>query len=636
MTPKVSVIMPLYNAEKYVLGTINCILEQTYDNFELVLINDQPTDSTMEIVRSIKDSRIVIVENDRNRGISYSRNRGLEVARGEYIALMDDDDLSPNDRFEFEVNFLDSHPDIDVIGGAFQIIDENNNFISGITPMINDPMEIRAQCMYYCPMYNGSTMYRRSILADPKLRYLDNYLGMEDYRFWAYCSAHHKMVNIDRPLLFWRQTASTETIKTLNEKADKRAAKFVAIQEVVFKENGFELTDDEIKAFTDAFKEHSHSVSSMQELAKVKAVMDKLENQAAEKNMEVLSALKKVNAERYNKLVTKMPKVNVQEKLNQKIYRMNLIAVKMDKFKSYTQNLLDACNQIKCDSNGREIWLWGTGNIADVAEYILTESGVTIAGFVDSKPMDSFLGYQVVNKEHLDVSRMYVVVDIMRFHADIADFLLKNGFTGKDACFVNKHTQEATEDIVYNGCFIGRFTYGYKELLSLFPLAKSIGRFTSINGTARIFNNHPLKFLTTSPFLDTASFFPWENYSHRMELINKYGTYWDNPPEDNSPLRENTPVTIGNDVWIGGNVTILPGVNIGDGAIVAAGAVVTKDVEPYAIVGGVPARVIKYRFSKDVIDKLLEIKWWNWSLDKIEENIDLFFEPEKFANKYAK
>ena len=95
-------------------------------------------------------------------------------------------------------------------------------------------------------------------------------------------------------------------------------------------------------------------------------------------------------------------------------------------------------------------------------------------------------------------------------------------------------------------------------------------------------------------------------------------------------------VIIGNDVWIGANVIILPGVNIGHGAVIAAGAVVTKDVEPYAIVGGVPAKLIKYRFNAEERQKLLSIAWWNWSLDKIEKNIELFYQPQVFLSSLGK
>ena len=92
---------------------------------------------------------------------------------------------------------------------------------------------------------------------------------------------------------------------------------------------------------------------------------------------------------------------------------------------------------------------------------------------------------------------------------------------------------------------------------------------------------------------------------------------------------------IGNDVWIGRNAIILPGNTIGDGAIIAAGAVVTHDVPPYTIVGGVPARPIRKRFSDDIIEKLLEIKWWDWPEEKIVENFEYFYQPEKFAEKFG-
>jgi acetyltransferase-like isoleucine patch superfamily enzyme len=84
-------------------------------------------------------------------------------------------------------------------------------------------------------------------------------------------------------------------------------------------------------------------------------------------------------------------------------------------------------------------------------------------------------------------------------------------------------------------------------------------------------------------------------------------------------------VRIGNDVWIGMRATILSGVKVGDGAVIAAGAVVTKDIPPYAIVGGVPAQVINYRFSKEVISALLEIKWWDWDDETVRKNIDDFY-----------
>lgn len=100
-----------------------------------------------------------------------------------------------------------------------------------------------------------------------------------------------------------------------------------------------------------------------------------------------------------------------------------------------------------------------------------------------------------------------------------------------------------------------------------------------------------------------------------------FGGVWEHAMEGKSyPTKGNT--VIGNDVWIGHDATIMPSVTIGDGAIIATKAVVTKDVEPYTIVGGNPAKLIKKRFSEDIISKLLELKWWDWNIEKITKNVD--------------
>ena len=117
--------------------------------------------------------------------------------------------------------------------------------------------------------------------------------------------------------------------------------------------------------------------------------------------------------------------------------------------------------------------------------------------------------------------------------------------------------------------------------------------------------------------------------------MTSYGKYNENAAFEASALRDNRPVVIGNDVWIGANVIILPGIHIGDGAVLAAGAVVTKNIDDYAIVGGVPAKVIRYRFQKEDIIKFQKLQWWNWEIEKIMDNLELFYQPEKFLRMYA-
>lgn len=160
---------------------------------------------------------------------------------------------------------------------------------------------------------------------------------------------------------------------------------------------------------------------------------------------------------------------------------------------------------------------------------------------------------------------------------------------------------------------IGKYTYGLNSSTATFHTQiEEIGAFCSINNTASIGSvNHPIKFVSTHPFL----------YRENRGFVN----------QDNFEHLGNKKVVIGNDVWIGAHTVILPGVNIGNGAIIGAGAVVTKDVPPYAIVGGVPAKIIRYRFSQDIIEAMQEIQWWNWDDEKIKENLDLFYNPEEFV-----
>lgn len=119
---------------------------------------------------------------------------------------------------------------------------------------------------------------------------------------------------------------------------------------------------------------------------------------------------------------------------------------------------------------------------------------------------------------------------------------------------------------------------------------------------------------------------------HNYRAVANYPFYARIHGDDNRDTLTKGKVVIGNDVWIGTKAIILSGVTIGDGAVIAAGAVVTKDVPPYAIVGGVPAQLIKYRFPKELIDRLLQIRWWDWEPDVWKNDMDLFYQDvEKFV-----
>lgn len=280
--------------------------------------------------------------------------------------------------------------------------------------------------------------------------------------------------------------------------------------------------------------------------------------------------------------------------------------------------------------NGRRIVIWGASDAGRIVMEVLVELGYDVFCFVDknSDELNSFMGKQVKNIDFLTPDIHYLIIGMQAFRNDVWEKFTSFGFMEKDFCYPLSYSRK---DILYRGCQVGRFTYGYEALLSNFPLASSIGRYCSINVTARIWNNHPVDYVTTHPILDVPAFHPGKS---RDRYLNKYGKYFDNSPYENSLIRNNKAVIIGNDVWIGANVVILPGVSIGDGAIVAAGAVVTKDVKPYSIVGGVPAKIIKYRFPEKMIKMFLEVAWWEWSHEQIERNIEFFYRPEEFIKRF--
>ena len=159
---------------------------------------------------------------------------------------------------------------------------------------------------------------------------------------------------------------------------------------------------------------------------------------------------------------------------------------------------------------------------------------------------------------------------------------------------------------------IGEYTYGTPRVI-LYPQQQrklKIGRFCSIAGGVIIFvgGNHRYDLVSTYPFQAFPDEWP-EAKNLKIPKADKLLLIGD--------------VVIGNDVWIGEKVIIMPGVRIGDGAIIGAGAVVASDVEPYSMVAGNPARLIKKRFDEETIQRLLEIKWWNWPPEKIRQCLEL-------------
>jgi acetyltransferase-like isoleucine patch superfamily enzyme len=179
-----------------------------------------------------------------------------------------------------------------------------------------------------------------------------------------------------------------------------------------------------------------------------------------------------------------------------------------------------------------------------------------------------------------------------------------------------------------NGVRVGKYT-GLSFTVDNFQVLKSVGNFCSINKHMYLRWNHPTCMLSTNGGFHSGGTTSIFDEHHRILALEKQENEVDSRHTGHK-------ITIGNDVWIGANVFINASTvaAIGDGAIIGAGSVVTKDVPPYAVVYGAPARVQRYRYTAEQIECLLRVKWWDWDDDTIRENAELFIYPEKFFARF--
>lgn len=213
--PKISVIMPVYNGARYLREAIESILNQTYSDFEFIIVNDGSTDESEKIIQSYEDDRIIYVKNDTNQKICVTLNKGLDLARGEYIARMDCDDISMPTRFERQKFFLDKHPSIGIIGS--DIIVFGDGVEEQYFAFEHDKYKCKASLLFNVSFAHSVVMMRRIIIERYKLRYKEAYKGVEDFELWWRMAQYCEMTNLPEPLLRYRKHKSQETQNVSNE-----------------------------------------------------------------------------------------------------------------------------------------------------------------------------------------------------------------------------------------------------------------------------------------------------------------------------------------------------------------------------------------------------------------------------------
>lgn len=245
--PLISVVMPLYNAEKYIGESIESILGQSEGDFELIIVDDASTDASLSIARAYaaRDERIVLLRNAVNGGAAFTRNRALDAARGEFIAFMDADDLCPAERFARQVGFFRQHPRIDLCGSYFKSFGQEGAPEGSFRiPLTHDELrtemlsETRSPCPRSCcaatpSCARGGVRFRKSTA--------------EDYLFWCELADSLRLAAIPEFLFFYRRWESQIT----PSQPERQTESARAIQrELLSRKLGIRLTDEESRTYS--------------------------------------------------------------------------------------------------------------------------------------------------------------------------------------------------------------------------------------------------------------------------------------------------------------------------------------------------------------------------------------------------
>ena len=238
-SPKVSVLMPVYNGAAYLSEAIQSILAQTFTDFEFLIIDDGSSDNSYNVAASFSDARIRLIRNSKNLGLVASLNRGLELACGEYIARMDADDISLPERLSLQVAFMDMHPDVGICGSWLQA------FSSKMCSEWRSPLshnEIHARLLFQSALFHPTVLIRTSLINAHHLRYRSDFPHAEDYELLSRSQPYCRYANIGEVLLRYR--LHFNSIGSLHSDAKEYSADRIRLRWLQC--IGLSPTDDEI------------------------------------------------------------------------------------------------------------------------------------------------------------------------------------------------------------------------------------------------------------------------------------------------------------------------------------------------------------------------------------------------------
>jgi len=286
--PLVSVIMPVFNAQEYVHQAIQSLLNQTYTNFELLLLDDGSTDNSLAIAKSFDDSRIQIFSDGINKGQPTRYNAGVQMAKGKYIAIAHADDVALPNRLAETVVFLEENEEYGIVGGQVELIDNQGNKLQRKYGIAGDHDFLFLHQLFACPLMHTTILARRELLL--KHPYSLEFDSCEDYEIFTRCSLVTKMYNLNQPLALYRLHQNNLT-KT---KRDTHALRIQSIMRNLYAAIGLEYTMRDFECHLLTFYFHK-AVLSMVEIQQVETWLVNMKDR--------LQALNKFNEELINEVI---------------------------------------------------------------------------------------------------------------------------------------------------------------------------------------------------------------------------------------------------------------------------------------------------------------------------------------------
>ena len=521
MHPTISILMPVYKTSQYLREAIDSILAQTFTDFELIILNDCSPDNAEEVLDGYDDPRIVRYLGEKNSGLANVLNIGMQMAKGKYIARMDSDDISMPKRLETQVNYLESHPDIDLCSCGMKMFGARND--TWIRE--SNPEKVKITALFYSPILHASSMWRRESFDKAGLRFRQEMVPAEDYDLWCRALANGmKMVNLPDCLYLYRihpNQATEDTSRTSSKEVEVREAFLQTV-------------------FTDADKK---------DISRIAGLKNCSDPEEFKQIANILCSLNS-NSSFFDRTLLR----NRMERHHQSLIGENL----RQHFSWKQFRSLSLKEKIKWTGMNK-FFLKHFFEIDKTATFKLRKHNVNKMGFAAI----AMKGTRVSLSEHSDM-------DVKTGR------LTLNAKWDKCDPFHSMLVMADDSHLIVEGSF-------------------------NIYSGAKVYVNKGATLKLGSGYINhNLNLSCFESISiGKGVVISENVTFRDSDDHSivssQSPMTQ--PITVGDHVWIGMNATILKGVRIGNGAIIAAGAVVTKNVPENALVGGVPAKVIKANVS---------------------------------------